>query len=63
MRALDFDLNTQQLEFTRKQIDPTNSGIIRFEMLELVMEDKLKEKDTYDDMILEFKKLDLDKDG
>ena len=27
------------------------------------MEDKLKDVDTYDDMILEFKKLDKDKDG
>ena len=32
-------------------------------MLEKVMEDKLKDVDTYDDMILEFKKLDKDKDG
>jgi hypothetical protein len=32
-------------------------------MLELVMEDKLKDVDTYEDMILEFKKLDKDKDG
>ena len=63
MRAMDFDLNNQQLEMTRKQIDPTNSGIIRFEMLELVMEDKLKDKDTYEDMIIEFKKLDKDGDG
>jgi len=27
------------------------------------MEDKLKDVDTYDDMIIEFKKLDKDKDG
>ncbi len=63
MRALDFDLNPEQLELTRQQIDPTNEGIIRFAMLELVMEDKLKDVDTYEDMILEFKKLDKDKDG
>ena len=63
MRALDFDLNPEQLELTRQQIDPTNEGIIRFAMLEKVMEDKLKDVDTYDDMILEFKKLDKDKDG
>ena len=63
MRALDFDLNPEQLELTRQQIDPTNGGIIRFAMLEKVMEDKLKDVDTYDDMILEFKKLDKDKDG
>ena len=63
MRALDFDLNPEQLALTRQQIDPTNEGIIRFAMLEKVMEDKLKDVDTYDDMILEFKKLDKDKDG
>lgn len=63
MRALDFDLDPAQLELTRQQIDPTNEGIIRFDMLEKVMEDKLKDVDTYDDMIIEFKKLDKDKDG
>ena len=37
--------------------------MIRFANLKLVMEDKLKPVDTYDDMILEFKKLDKDGDG
>ena len=63
MRALDFDLNEEDLEKTRVQIDPTASGVIRFANLKLVMEDKLKPVDTYDDMILEFKKLDKDDDG
>jgi Ca2+-binding EF-hand superfamily protein len=63
MRALDFDLNDEQLEHTRKQIDPKNTNIITFENLFIVMEDKLKDVDTYEDMIIEFKKLDKDKDG
>ena len=63
MRALDFDLNDEDLEKTRKQIDPTSSGVIRFANLKLVMEDKLKPVDTYEDMIEEFKKLDKDTDG
>ena len=63
MRALDFDLNEEELERCRQQIDPTNSKVIRFANLKLVMEDKLKPVDTYDDVILEFKKLDKDGDG
>ena len=47
----------------RKQIDPLNEGCIRFANLKLVMEDKLKDVDTYEDLIEEFKKLDKDGDG
>ncbi len=63
MRALDFDLNPADLEAVRKQIDPLNEGFIRFSNLKLVMEDKLKEVDTYEDLIEQFKKLDKDGDG
>ena len=63
MRALDFDLNPQELELCRKQIDPLGEGCIRFANLKLVMEDKLKDVDTYEDLIEEFKKLDKDGDG
>jgi hypothetical protein len=51
MRALDFDLNEKELAVVRKQIDPLNEGFIRFEGLRLVMEDKLKEVDTFDDFV------------
>ena len=52
MRALDIDLsNHQELEMVRKQIDPDEEGIIRFENLKLVMEDKLKDVDTFEDCI------------
>ena len=63
MRALDFDLNPADLELVRKQIDPLNEGFIRYANLKLVMEDKLKEVDTYEDVIEQFKKLDKDGDG
>lgn len=63
MRALDFDLNAEELAQVRKQIDPKGEGVIRFANLKLVMEDKLKDVDTFEDMIEEFKKLDRDNDG
>ena len=49
MRALDIDLNHAELELVKKQIDPDEEGIIRYENLKLVMEDKLKDVDTFDD--------------
>ncbi len=63
MRALDFDMNATELAECRKQIDPLGEGFIRYANLKLVMEDKLKEVDTYEDLIEEFKKLDKDGDG
>ena len=36
---------------------------MKFENLMLVMEDKLKDVDTYDDLIAEFKHLDKDGSG
>lgn len=63
MRALDFNLDSNELAIVRKQIDPLNEGFIRFANLKLVMEDKLKDVDTYDDLIEQFKKLDKDGDG
>ena len=63
MRALDLDLNPTELAVVRKQIDPLNEGFIRYANLKLVMEDKLKEVDTYEDLIEQFKKLDKDGDG
>ena len=63
LRALDIDLPPPELEIVRKQIDPDNEGVIRFENLVLVMEDKLKEVDTFEDCIEQFAFLDKDKDG
>ena len=62
MRALDFDLPPEELEIVRQQIDKDGSGVIKFQNLKAVMEDKLKDKDTPEDMILELKHLDRDKD-
>lgn len=63
MRALDFDLNPTELAECRKEIDPNNTGFIQFEMLKKVMEGRLKEVDTYEDLIKEFNLLDKDGDG
>lgn len=63
MRALDFDLDPDQLEVCRKKIDPEGEGFIKFANLKLVMEEKLKDVDTVDDLIAQFNKLDKNKDG
>ena len=44
-------------------IDPDNTGYITFARLQFVMEDKLKETDTVEDLIEQLKKLDKDQDG
>ena len=62
MRALDFDEDDDTLEVIQKQIDPENSGVIKYQNLKMVMEDKLKDKDTPEDMMAELRHLDRDKD-
>ena len=62
MRAMDFDLDPEELEVVRRAIDPEGTGSIRYANFKLVMEDKLKDKDTPEDMILELKHLDRDSD-
>ena len=54
MRALNVDLNAEELEMTRKEIDPEKSGFIKFENLLAIMETKLKEDGGYDDMMEKF---------
>ena len=39
MRALDIELESDELEIVSKKIDPENLGYIKFENLVLVMED------------------------
>ena len=63
MRALDFDLGPEELAVVQEQIDPNREGIIRFPNLKEVMEEKLKDKDTVEDMMAQLKHLDLDGDG
>ena len=57
LRALDVDLDPAGLELTKKKIDPNGSGFITFANLKLVMEEKLKDVDTKDDLIALFNKL------
>ena len=63
MRALDFDLSVEELAHVQKAIDPNNTGKITFQNLKLVMEDKLKDTDTPEDMAARLKHLDKDGDG
>ena len=63
MRALDIDLTPKELEEVKKQVDPEGEGFIKWENFKKVMEDKLKDVDTVEDLIEQFKHLDRDKDG
>ena len=64
MRALDVNVNEEgQLEQIKEMIDPENTGFINFARLTVVMEDKLKETDTVEDLLEQLKKLDRDGDG
>jgi Ca2+-binding EF-hand superfamily protein len=47
----------------KSKIDPDSTGFIKFENLKQVMEEKLKDVDTVDDLIALFKKLDKNDDG
>lgn len=44
-------------------MDPEQTGVMTFERLTLVMEDKLKDTDTLEDLLDMLKKLDRDQDG
>ena len=63
MRALHFDLDKSELQKVTEKIDPDKTGFITWDNLVLVMEDRLKEVDTYEDFVGAFTKLDKDKDG
>ena len=63
MRALDFDLKPEELKKVQDEIDPNMEGFIRFEKLIEVMEDKLKDCDTAEDMEAQFKHLDKEGTG
>ncbi len=63
LRALDVDLNPSELEVCKKKIDPEGTGFILFPNLKLLMEEKLKDVDTKDDLIAQFNKLCPGNDG
>ena len=63
LRALDIDPNEDELQYLTAQIDPDQSGFFTFEKLHEVMEDKLRDVDTIEDLLEQFKRLDKDKDG
>lgn len=63
LRALDLDLGEEELEFLHKQIDPEQTGFFTFAKLREIMEEKLKDVDTMEDLLEQLKKLDRDKDG
>lgn len=63
LRALDIDLEDEELDIIRKQVDPDESGFITFANLNVVMEDKLKEVDTIDELKDMFALLDKEGTG
>ena len=63
LRALDIDPSWEELEYISKLIDPSKAGYFTFEDLHEVMEEKLKDTDTLEDLVEQLKKLDKDQDG
>ena len=64
MRALDVPVPDEDaLEEIKQMIDPDGTGFITFARLIVVMEEKLKETDTVEDLMEQLKKLDRDQDG
>ena len=64
MRSLDVDVSTDKLlKEVEQMIDPDNTGFITYEKLTEVMEEKLKEQHTVEDLTREMNILDLDNDG
>ena len=63
LRALDIDPNEDELEDILKKVDKQGTGMFTFESLNDVMEDKLKDVDTLEDLMEQLKRLDKDKDG
>ena len=63
LRALDFDMKPEELAVVRNEIDPENEGFIRFEKLIEVMEEKLKDVETAEDMEKLFKNFDKEGTG
>jgi calmodulin len=63
LRALDIDPSADELAHISKQIDPAKLGYFTFEKLNEVMEEKLRDVDTAEDLLVQLRKLDRDKDG
>ena len=64
MRALDVPvIDEEALDEIKEMIDPEGTGHITFARLIVVMEEKLKETDTVEDLLEQLKKLDKDDDG
>ena len=63
LRALDIILDKDELKAVEKVVDPKGEGIVSFNNLKLVMEDKLKDSDTVEDLLEQFNHLDKDMDG
>ena len=64
MRALDINVSEpEQLDQIKDMIDPDKTGFITFARLTIVMEDKLKETDTVEDLLAQLTILDRDGDG
>ena len=63
LRALDIDPSEYELEYLTEKIDPEQTGFMSFERLHEVLEEKLRDVDTLEDLLEQMKRLDRDKDG
>ena len=64
MRALDIPCQEDfQLDELRELIDPEKTGFMTFARLTIVMEEKLKDNDTVEELIEQLKKLDKRGEG
>jgi Ca2+-binding EF-hand superfamily protein len=51
LRALDLDLGDEELQMITKQIDPERNGFFSYGKLKEVMEEKLRDVDTMEDLL------------
>jgi len=63
LRALDLDLGDEELDLLTVRIDPDQTGFFSYGKLKEIMEEKMRDVDTMEDLLEQLRKLDRDKDG
>ena len=64
LKALDIKIEDEDvLDLIQQRVDPDETGYLTWDNLKAEMEEQLKEKDTMEDLLEQFKKLDKDNDG
>ena len=57
LRALNIDPTDEELDTLVEKCDPTESGVFKYDALKEVMEEKLKEINTKEDLLIELNKI------